>query len=608
MDKAIKERQSEVMGILDHYFTRRDLNGEFKTLMNLFFRQQEEVIKKYGFEEQLNDNIRRSMKKQELIELCAIPFLNLELFNAFYDSLPSINRDLLDALIWEEGSLLEDLEKLLEKDLGLFSKEANNNQFYYYDRGAVSVMALFKRQDLNAGWFSSEPKYYLFIPKELRRVISQYYEMPPEAKWLPIEEPEPTQYVYETGEIDIASELPRLRAYEAQGMIRKTGKGRPLAATLGKMQRQLNLNTFFPDAKDKSLKLCRTALLAGMLSAAYKSKSQTDVPLFIRELFTKDWDTYVYSMPIVLHFIKGMNRIGVEVLANSEAAFSELFKEMPLDQWLAFDDFERYLSYNFINLKPIDVYYTNDKLYYKDIKKNIDEYEFQENQSINGRYYHQGIYQPYLKGMLFNFAAFGLLDLAYDAPDVSCLGESYFSPYDGLRYFRINPLGAYIFGRSKTYSPRVALHQTNYTLSASSLMLISETYDRNVAQLAEPFMEQVAPNRFRTSAEIFLKGCKNQQELKQKIQLFKKTILAELPTNWTTFFESLEQKINPLKPINQVRVFQIPEENKDLLQLIIRDPILKKLVYKAEDFHLLVLKKNYPNFRKRLQAFGYLLS
>jgi hypothetical protein len=56
-----------------------------------------------------------------------------------------------------------------------------------------------------------------------------------------------------------------------------------------------------------------------------------------------------------------------------------------------------------------------------------------------------------LKGAMFLFAAFGLVDIAYDPPSNRelCGGEGgYLIPYDGLRYVRITPLGEYVIGKT----------------------------------------------------------------------------------------------------------------------------------------------------------------
>jgi hypothetical protein len=71
--------------------------------------------------------------------------------------------------------------------------------------------------------------------------------------------------------------------------------------------------------------------------------------------------------------------------------------------------------------------------------------------------------ERYLLCLLFEYAApLGLIDVAYEHPagarqdyfgQWGADGLIFLSRYDGLRYFRLTPLGAYILGRMETYEP-----------------------------------------------------------------------------------------------------------------------------------------------------------
>lgn len=125
----------------------------------------------------------------------------------------------------------------------------------------------------------------------------------------------------------------------------------------------------------------------------------------------------------------------------------------------------------------------------------------------------------------------------------------------------------------------------------------------------EPYAERVGATRFRTDNQVFLKNIRSKSELQSKIMLFNQVIGAELPPNWQAFFGEMLLKIDPFQsPEKGLQVFKIPPENKTLIQLLAQDPILKSTIQKAEGFHILVRKTNYPIFKNRLQEFGYLLT
>jgi hypothetical protein len=55
-------------------------------------------------------------------------------------------------------------------------------------------------------------------------------------------------------------------------------------------------------------------------------------------------------------------------------------------------------------------------------------------------------------------------------------------------------------------------------------------------------------------------------------------------------------------------IFKIPEGRQELLQLIAQDPVIKKLVAKAEGYLLIVPNKHLAELRRRLAEFGYMQS
>ena len=73
------------------------------------------------------------------------------------------------------------------------------------------------------------------------------------------------------------------------------------------------------------------------------------------------------------------------------------------------------------------------------------------------------------------------------------------------------------------------------------------------------------------------------------------------------FFQELKGKIDPFDKITDITVFQIPTDNKSLIEIIAKDDKLKSLCIKAEGFRILVEKSKLPNFKKRLREFGYLI-
>jgi len=188
------------------------------------------------------------------------------------------------------------------------------------------------------------------------------------------------------------------------------------------------------------------------------------------------------------------------------------------------------------------------------------------------------------------------------------MGQTCNSPFDGLKYIRLNNLGAYVAGKQTRYDVPQEVRHSTVELSKDSLTIISDKDDPTAAIILEPYTEKVTPNRFKTDFSIFLKGIGDKKELADKIKLFKQSVTEDLPPNWATFFEQLNQKIDPLTNVSTMHVFQIPDNNPDLIKLIARDTKLKSMCFKAEGYHILVPKKKFASFKARLQEFGYLMS
>ena len=79
-----------------------------------------------------------------------------------------------------------------------------------------------------------------------------------------------------------------------------------------------------------------------------------------------------------------------------------------------------------------------------------------------------------------------------------------------------------------------------------------------------------------------------------------------MPENWTEFFDTLQKKSNPFDIPEANKVISIAKTQPELIKLIVQDPILSKLVIKAEYHHLIIPQKNIAKVKQRLREFGYL--
>ena len=604
----IKNQHDLVADAFEKGYTMADLKESFFVLTRQFIQKNMTLL----IRQEVPDKVIligtfNSWTKRELALFVTIPYLNKQLFTAFKFSLSNEVQKLLNELVWEEKMTQRDIERKLDIKVYTTTKSTYSG---YEQINIKEEFKFFRHVNIHRYSTLRKPEYTFYIEPSVRRIIAIYYDTPSSSTINPIEELPPLAYVYKKGEIDIMLELPRLMAYAQQGNIRVSAKGKPAASTLSKMQRKLNLSEFYPNEKIKALGLIRTNLLAGLITTTGKGMSTADSGTFIKTLIHSYYANRYQTVHQLLTYLKGTGYVDDYYTENIAPHFVHLLTELPEKDWVSVDNIIKYLKFTFKDIRPVKEYIARNKLYYEyDAIVKYERYSYNESKHyIDNARYDRAITIPTLKGTLFLFAAFGLLDLAYEEVDAEIMGETCDSPFDGLRYIRLTDLGAYVAGKRTRYDAPEEISHSTIELSKDSLTIISDKNDPTASIILEPYTEKVTPNRFRTDFAIFLKGIANKKELGDKIKLFKQSVTDELPPNWQTFFTQLNQKIDPLEAILGVSIFQIPEDNPELIKLIARDAKLKSLCFKAEGYHILVPKKKLAQFKARLREFGYLLS
>lgn len=589
-------------------YSKADMKESFLDLTRKFVQTHMKML----MADEVPDKIlligtQSSWTKRDLALFVTLPYLDKNFFEAFKETMPTPTALLMNELAWEER--LSQAE--IEQKLGIELFDVKKSSYSGYEQYILKKDFHFFRH-VNVHRYSTlrKPQYVLYIEPAVRRIINIYYDAPKGAVLAPIEKIEKTDYLYDRGETDILLELPRLQAYAQQGNIKVSGKGKPAVSTLGKMQRKLNTAEFYPEEKNKLVGLMRTNLLAGLVTTIGKANATSDSAVLVKMLIQSYYNNNYRTIHKLLTYLKGTGHLDDYYTERIEPHFVHLLSELPEGDWISMDNINQYLKFNFIDIRPVKDYTARNKLYYNyTAEVKYERYSYQENKHyIDGDRYDRAITLPTLKGTFFLFAAFGLLDLAYDKIDGEEVGRTFDSPYDGLKYVRLTSLGAYVSGQKTSFENPENIGQAKMELSAESLTIISDKNDPTAAIILEPYTEKVTPNRFRTDYAIFLSGISNKKELADKIKLFKQVVTADLPPNWQHFFEQLNKKIDPLEQAKQMVVFKIPSDSPDLIKLIARDAKLKNICYKAEGFHILVEKKKLAPFKARLREFGYLLS
>ncbi len=449
---------------------------------------------------------------------------------------------------------------------------------------------------------------HLSLPPALKNIIVHYYPQPEGANIKPVVAPEMPGIKVFDAEVSVIQELLRSIAYYQQGNIKYSVKGKPNNSGMNKMQRSVGITEFFGS---KDFATTRTQMIAGLLYG-YKSKNITaDVVAIIKHLFTENYINISYGYgpvpPYILTQLKGMNYANLDDYKKSvNKDLLELLKALPVEQWVTAENIITYVKTNAIDIRPLDIWRIKNSIYYESSGDN--EYGIKQRYPVNENNVSRLIDTPYLRGNLFLFAAFGLLSVSYVETDTSeQFGTAWYSEYDGLLAVKLTHLGAYILGLEKTYKPAASEATGKLVFAEQALLVRIEGDTQLIDMLIGNYLEKISATRYAFNAASFLKDCHSAIDIKNKIALFKQAAGTPLPSLWNNYLQSLVSNTKAIDQLNDVIVFQLSAANKELQQLVVQDPVIKKLVLKAELFCILVLKDNLAKFKSRMKELGYLV-
>ena len=230
----------------------------------------------------------------------------------------------------------------------------------------------------------------------------------------------------------------------------------------------------------------KLALTRAGRTALGKQPAETLQLLWERWLFSTSFDEFRR-----IEAIKGQRGRGGRAMTAARYrrdTIAEALEKCPVGRWVEFDDFSR-----FMQAADLEFSITRDpwSLYVGESRYGSLGYAGHHEWNIlQGRY---------LLCFLLEYAAtMGIIDVAYtdpngarlDVTDVDSSDElSFLSRYDGLHYFRLNPLGAWCLGEADSYQPSTPAAGASITVfpdrrvhlhgePAADELILLETYAR----------------------------------------------------------------------------------------------------------------------------------
>lgn len=448
---------------------------------------------------------------------------------------------------------------------------------------------------------------YLFLPPMFYALFMPFFVEEKEYNVVPLKElPQQAGVSLLTFRTDslLFTELAILKDLARQEQIVLGANQKIQVSVLKKLTTQLKLSEFFPDETDRQLSLLRASLVFSIYGFFYKILGKkADLPeVWLKDLFQKELLARpTLLVPLLLPHITGLRSPFIRDVFQLGNVRDVLLSMLGLDGkgekrgWVSLELILKNCSQNGISA-DIFHYYHLSSLELSNKLKGYPIYLDKLYEEMSVAFY---------KGFVFLLAAFGLAEIAYTKQDASS-----FSPFSSLQYYRLTDLGRYVFGLADSFTiPEAENKDSLFELDEKNLIVRSLTdnnpYETLLAAMAEP----IGRKRYKITYTSLLNSCKTQKDVAAKVDFFKRFISDRLPKVWEDFFDSLVKRCRPLheEKSGKYLIYRLHTLDRELLQLLSTDPVIRQYTVRAEGHLLLVEAEHLKEVVARLKFFGYLL-
>lgn len=298
----------------------------------------------------------------------------------------------------------------------------------------------------------------------------------------------------------------------------------------------------------------------------------------------------------------GQGKRGMTEVTGRRAAIVSALSACPPNQWIAFDEFSRFMVASGNTFEVTRDAWT---LYVAEPQYGAPGYEgFGDWPILQGRY---------LMAFLFEYAAtIGLIDVAFIHPsdarsdygdlwgtdDLDC-----FSRYDGLQFIRINALGAWCLGLAQKYVPSSReVSQVLKVLPTLEVVAIESLLPGD-ALVLEQFAERTADRVWKIQSIKMLKALEDGHSVAEMEAFLRAQNGGSLPHTVEVFFKDMAERAACLVDRGPARVIEAADAM--LAQLLVNDARLRSLCLLAGERSIVVPAASETTFRRVLRELGY---
>ncbi len=299
----------------------------------------------------------------------------------------------------------------------------------------------------------------------------------------------------------------------------------------------------------------------------------------------------------------GRGRRSMTSPAGRRPAIDAALRACPVGRWVSCEELGR-----FIRAAGDDFSVTRDpwNLYLFDAEYGSLGYDgYHEWEFLEGRY---------LLCVLFEYAAtLGLIDVAYTdphgaRPDFTQLPGTYdlefLSRYDGLRYVRLTPLGAYCLGLTESYTPSTPAAGASLTVFPDlRVQVAGAPLTAAEALLLETYATDESDGLWRLDHKLTVRAIEAGHEVAELRAFLTSRDDQDLPETVQGFLLTTERRARALK--HQGNALLIECADADTAALIAADRRTAKLCLRAGERNLVVPADSENAFRNAIHALGY---
>ncbi|MFN8673094.1 MAG: hypothetical protein U0457_13570 [Candidatus Sericytochromatia bacterium] len=552
-------------------------------------------------------NSDQKLQKKELARIFTNIISSDVSFNELMSNLPNDVKKVFEKITWSGIKYTpEELDKDLEVKILIKEPKINLNPLF-------SIICSEKISGITPGSF----EYKLFLPDELRKATKKYLSHPEFYNIIPVGRVEElTEFTFISNGT-LIKDISIYNNYVTKDNITFSKQDKPSPTSIRNMKDFCEISEFYEATQDKNLENLRTELIISFFKNFHDKNDDNNLMILRKALYALVEGDH-FLLDSLINHIKGKSELKNSKdyesrnITNKKELLT-LIKNMPEGEWVSLENIASYCSYRDLNIHVFDLDVSN-YLYFEETKSGASKYSFTQKTNIKQENINDVVFMPMLKGFFFLLSAVGLFDMAYDSAYNHIYKQKnidYLSPYDGLKYVRLNDFGAYVLGKKEALSEDLtatdedAEEGLKIELNNDFLLMKVEGKDKFKTALIDKISKKLSENIYQVTEETFLSSCNNIDEIKDKIEKLKNQIEDVFPKVWSDFFRKLLDKASSVETHENIKIFS--SKDNDFNKLLLHQKELYNLVLKVEEGFFAIKEENIPELKSILKKYGYLL-